>query len=72
MDALVVDNFVALASDADAPERPVIELVAEHLADGMMLPFVLFTDSDGKWLAGSHGPVHPDRFRETLEDLTQG
>jgi hypothetical protein len=63
------DHFVALASDADAPERPVVELVSEHLADGMMLPFVLFTDDKGQWLGGSHGAVHPDRFRDMVEDL---
>lgn len=56
------ERFVAVASDADAPEDAIIDLVSEHLADGMMLPFVLFVDADGNFLAGAHGAQRPDAF----------
>ena len=67
---LLAQHFVGLASDCDDPEEPVIELISAHLADGMMLPFVLFTDADGGYRAGSHGAVNPNTFRATLESLT--
>ncbi|MCB9897688.1 MAG: thioredoxin family protein [Planctomycetes bacterium] len=64
---MLKEHFVALASDADDPEPEIIELVSEHLADGMMLPFVLFVDADGRFLGGSHGALRPDVFLSMLE-----
>jgi len=29
----------------------------------------MFTDAEGRFLAGSHGAVHPQRFVDTLEQL---
>ncbi len=66
---LMSGNFVGLASDCDAPEPEVVDLVAEHLADGMMLPFVLLTDAEGRFLAGSHGVVRPDALKEMVEGV---
>ncbi|MGQ0552964.1 MAG: thioredoxin family protein [Planctomycetota bacterium] len=66
---LLQERFVALASDVDDPEPAVLDLAMQNLADATMLPFVLFTDAEGNFLAGGHGAVHPDRFRETLEEL---
>jgi len=66
---LLRTNFVGLAADCDAPEPEVVDLVQRHLADGMMLPFVIFTDANGKFLAGSHGAVRLDDLASTLEDL---
>jgi len=66
---LMSAHFVGLASDCDAPEPQVVDLVSEHLADGMMLPFVLFTDAEGRFLAGAHGVVRPDTFRAMVEDV---
>ena len=70
--ALLREHFVGLASDCDAPEDPVVALGMEHLADAMMLPFVMVVDGQGEFLAGSHGAVRPDRFQEVLEELTEG
>jgi hypothetical protein len=60
---------VALAADADDTEDEVIEL-AQKLEGAMMLPFVLFTDHDGQFLAGSSGLVSPRDFAATLRRLT--
>jgi len=65
---LLQGHFVALASDADDAEEPVLRL-AYRLEDAMMLPFVLFADAEGKFLAGSSGFVNPATFRATLEKL---
>ena len=67
---LLQQHFVALASDADDTEDDVLRL-AYRLEDAMMLPFVLFADAEGKFLAGSSGFVNPATFRATLEKLTQ-
>ena len=67
---LLQQRFVALASDADDPEDEVIQL-AHQLEDAMMLPFVFFTDAEGRFLAGSSGFVNPATFKSTLEKLTQ-
>ena len=67
---LLQAGFVALASDADDPEDQVLRL-AYRLEDAMMLPFVLFADAEGKFLAGSSGFVNPAMFRATLEKLTK-
>jgi starvation-inducible outer membrane lipoprotein len=67
---LLQQHFVALASDADDPENEVITL-ARNLQDAMMLPFVIFADANGKFLAGSSGFVNPAAFTRTLQQLTQ-
>ncbi|MBK7642469.1 MAG: thioredoxin family protein [Planctomycetes bacterium] len=64
-------HFVALAADADECEPEVLELAAQ-LEDAEMLPFVLFTDSDGGFLAGSSGVVEPKQFVQTLQRLGAG
>ena len=66
---LLKDRFVALASDADDTEEEVLRL-AHNLEDAMMLPFVIFTDENGRFLTGSSGAVHPTNFKATLENLT--
>jgi hypothetical protein len=68
---LMRSRFVGLASDIDDPEPEVLDLAMQHLQDAMMLPFVLITDADGNYLAGSHGAVHPDRLLETLQALAK-
>jgi thioredoxin-related protein len=67
---LLRKHFVALASDADETEDAVVDLGMQHLSDATMLPFVMFTDSEGRFLDGSSGQVDPARFQETLERLT--
>jgi len=65
---LLREGFVAVASDCDDPEEEVLAL-AEELEDAYMLPFVLFTDTDGRFLAGSSGAVNPVSFKRQLETL---
>ena len=65
---LLQQGFVARASDCDDAEEEVIAL-AEHLEDAYMLPFVVFADADGRFLAGSSGAVNPVVFQRTLEGL---
>ena len=69
---LLQDRFVALAADIDAPEQSLVDLLMANMPDAMMLPFIVFTDADGNWLRGMQGAVHPDKFRETLEELAEG
>lgn len=66
---LLKQNFVALAADADQPEQPVLALAA-RLENAMMLPFILFTDSEGQFREGSSGATNPLSFKKTLERLT--
>lgn len=65
---LLQKGFVALASDIDDPEDEVLAL-ANHLEDANMLPFVLFADEHGRFLAGSSGGVNPLAFKNTLARL---
>ena len=65
---LLREGFVAVASDCDDPEDEVLAL-AEKLEDATMLPFVLFTDAEGCFLAGSSGAVDPVSFKRQLETL---
>ena len=67
---LLKNHFVALASDADDTEEEVL-LLAYNLEDAMMLPFVIFTDENGRFLTGSSSAVHPTNFKATLENLTK-
>ena len=62
-------HFVALAADADDTEDEVV-LLAQNLEDAYMLPFVIFADSEGRFLAGSSGRIDPRAFVATLEKLT--
>jgi hypothetical protein len=65
---LLQRGFVALASDCDDAEDEVIAL-AQQLEDAYMLPFVVFADAQGRFLAGSSGAVNPVGFKRTLEGL---
>lgn len=67
---LLQKHFVALASDCDDPEAEV-EQLAGQLEDAYMLPFVIFTDSDGNFLRGLSGAVNPMTFKRTLEELSK-
>ncbi len=66
-----MDNFVALAADADETEQAVVK-IAMHLEDAMMLPFVLFADAEGSFLDGYAGVGTAPAFVERLERLVQG
>ncbi len=66
---LLQAHFVALAADADDPEREV-EKLAMNLEDAMMLPFVLFADADGKFVDGFSGNVNPALFAATLKRIS--
>ncbi len=66
---LLQQHFVALASDADDTEPEVLELAEKHLEDAYMLPFVMFVDGDGKFLAGSSGSINPISFKRILTGL---
>jgi hypothetical protein len=65
---LLQRHFVALASDCDDPEDEVLAL-ANQLEDASMLPFVLFADEDGRFLAGTSGAVNPLAFKQSLARL---
>ncbi len=60
---------MAVASDCDEPEPEVIE-IAQELEDAMMLPFVLFTDANGKYIDGYSGVVTPPYLIKKLTELT--
>ncbi len=68
---LLQKGFVALASDCDEPEEQV-ELLAGHLEDAYMLPFVIFAGPDGRFLDGMSGAVNPLSFKRRLEKLSAG
>jgi hypothetical protein len=65
---LLQQHFAALAADADDTEDEVV-LLAQNLEHAMMLPFVIFADSEGRFLAGTSGAVDPKRFAQTLQEL---
>lgn len=67
---MLQQHFVALASDCDDSEEEV-EQLSQHLEDATMLPFVMFADASGKYLAGSSGAVNPLSFKRTLETLVK-
>ena len=62
------EHFVVVAADADAPEEGVMRL-AMKLENAMMLPFVLFADAEGEYLAGSSGLVRPADLLATAQRL---
>ncbi len=65
---LLRDNFVALAADADAPEEEVKQL-AMRLENAMMLPFLIFADSEGRFLGGHSGMVTPALMTQLVNKL---
>ncbi|MEO6709777.1 MAG: thioredoxin family protein [Planctomycetota bacterium] len=61
-------HFIALASDCDDPEDGVSDL-AMNMPDAMMLPFAIFADSQGRFLAGSEGAQSASGFKALLESV---
>jgi len=66
---ILQSKFVALASDCDDAEAEV-EALAMQLEDADMLPFVIFADSEGRFLGGSSGAVNPLTFKRRIEQLS--
>jgi hypothetical protein len=62
----LTSGFVACAIDCDAPDPAVRALGAANLAGFRMLPFVIYTDAQGKFLHGTQGGRSA---RELLADL---
>lgn len=63
--AILRERFVALASDCDDPEEAVGELTLA-MADAMTLPFAIFTDAEGKFLAGTEGAQSASGFMASV------
>ena len=63
---ILQQQFVALASDCDDPEDSVSAL-AEQLPDAMMLPFAIFADAQGRYIAGGEGAQSASGFKALLE-----
>jgi hypothetical protein len=68
--AMLQENFVALAADADEPEQEVVQL-AMKIEGAMMLPFVIFCDANGEYLDGYSGVVTPPYLIRTLTKLIE-
>jgi hypothetical protein len=64
-------HFVALASDADDTEEAVLKH-AYNLEDAYMLPFVMFVDSDGKFVEGFSGAANPLSCAARLKRIAGG
>ena len=56
-----------MASDCDDPEPAVLEIAAK-LEDAMMLPFILFADSEGQYIDGYSGVVTPPYLIKKLKE----
>ena len=65
---LLSAHFVGLAAEADDTE-PEVEELAMKLEGAMMLPFVLLTDADGRFLDGYSGVVTPPYLIRTIQKL---
>ena len=59
-------GFVAVAIDCDAPDPAVRALGATHMSFARSLPFVIYTDAEGRFLHGTQGGR---TARELLLDL---
>ena len=60
------EHFVCCSDDCDAMAPAVRSLLVKHLPRGRMLPFVLLTDSEARWLGGSSGSTTAEDFRTLL------
>lgn len=65
---LLQQHFIALASDCDECEDEVQALAAQ-IEDAYMLPFVIFADPSGRFLAGTSGVISPATLKARLEEL---
>ena len=63
------ESFVALAIDCDHPDPAVRALGAANMSGARMLPFVMFTDENGKFLHGTSGGVSASSFLADLEKV---
>ena len=61
-------HFVGVAADADGDDQRVLAL-AMKIEDASMLPFVIFTDDQGKFQTGYAGVGTAPRMVRALDDL---
>ncbi|HZS08637.1 MAG TPA: hypothetical protein VFD58_27635 [Blastocatellia bacterium] len=62
------EKFVCLASDCDRPEPEVMAIGRENMPYARTLPFILFLDSDGKFVHGTAGGTTAFGFKADLEE----
>ena len=67
MKKVLRESFVAVAIDCDGPDPAVRALGAANMSHARMLPFVMFTDENGKFLEGSEGGASAPSFLAALE-----
>ena len=58
-----------MAIDCDRPDPAVRALGAANMSGARMLPFLLFTDENGKFLHGSSGGASASGFLADLEKV---
>jgi hypothetical protein len=61
------ESFVCVAIDCDRPDPAVRALGAANMGHARMLPFIIFTDEEGKFLEGSDGGASASSFLAALE-----
>lgn len=66
---MLSESFVAVAIDCDRPDPAVRALGAANMAGARMLPFVMFTDAEGRFLHGSSGGYSASAFLADLEKV---
>jgi thioredoxin-related protein len=60
--SLLNEHFIAYADDCDEMAPEVQELGVEHMRYASTLPFMMFTDAEGEWIAGASGATNPTQF----------
>ena len=65
------EHFVSLADDCDDMAPQVRDLGLRHLASARILPFLLLTDAEGRWLAGGSGANTAESFLKLLRSAVE-
>ena len=65
---ILQENFVAVAAEVDDP-IPELHALILQLPSAQMLPFVVITDAEGRYLDGHAGALAPDQLRELLQGV---
>lgn len=67
MKRVLRESFIALAVDCDRPDPAVRALGIAHMSGARMLPFIMFTDENGRFLHGTEGGASVESFLADLE-----
>jgi len=59
-------NFIGVASNADAPNEKLLEIIRKNVSGATTLPIIMLLDKSGKYVGALYGKIGAEEFKELI------